>query len=640
MATFLPPSQASHPDPPPDQAMFASHGPPRGPNSTFRSQHRGSGDYRSNGAQAFADALPTPVVPQPQMSNGAPRHRSTISGPTFDGPRSPPNTKSNHHPESLLGLNPANQPFADTSHVPCKFFRSGQCQAGKACPFSHSTDISTVDTPCKYFAKGNCKFGAKCALAHILPNGRRVNRPYGATGGQLNLGGRVDPQTYHHQNDSALAHSLLAQQANGGIPTFGHPYPQLIENDYGPPANVHRPYEIPTVETGYASHSGSAYGSPREDNRLPLSPVAHLSALDAPMPASFDSQGISYMARHGPVAASVPSKFGIESPPSSLPRKAVLPSDTVRNVSESAYGRDARSRASNMGSSPLGSGDEGLGQRIMHSQRVAKAKMLSASLPRVRANDEWDDQFLFGGEEDFLPTSLHELLTPQEKMRRLSRTDHDAGSHRENLSGIGSPAEASSKFGSPNGASPSRYNALFARQKREEEGNNMLTSAFGHVGSPLRNHSLQPGTSPGLRATSNPAISGDVSPHFASPPRHSSMSALSQQLSHTRLASRTDNPSNEPTNGLHPGSALHHNQSNGRLDRVVSSSSIGTSRIDEEQGDCVFRMEEEEENHNKRLSSGWHSHSSGGRTSPRPGAIGGGRQSEQKRGKTGEGYWP
>ena len=42
---------------------------------------------------------------------------------------------------------------ADTSHVPCKFFRTGQCQAGKACPFSHSTDVSTVDTPCKYFAK-------------------------------------------------------------------------------------------------------------------------------------------------------------------------------------------------------------------------------------------------------------------------------------------------------------------------------------------------------------------------------------------------------------------------------------------------------------------------------------------------------
>ena len=497
--------------------------------------------------------------------------------------------------------------------------------------------MSHTDQP-----QGNCKFGAKCALAHILPNGRRVNRPYGATGGHLNLGGRVDPQTYHHQNDSALAHSLLAQQANGNISTFSHQYPQILDSDYAPhPTSTHHPYDIPTVETAYASNPGSAYGSPREENRLPLSPVAHLSALDAPMPASFDSQGISFMARHGPVAASVPSKFGIESPPSSLPRKAILPSDAVRNVSESAYGRDSRSRVPNMGSSPLGSGDEGLGQRMMHSQRVAKPKMMSSSLPRVRANDEWDDQFMFGGEEDFLPTSLHDLLTPQEKMRRLSRTEQDVGNHRENLSGIGSPAEASSKFGSPSGASPSRYNALFARHKREEEGNHTLASAFGHVGSPLRNTSLQPRASPGLRATSNPGISGDISPHFASPPRQSSMSALSQQLSHTRLASRTESASgNEATNGLHPGSARHHSHANGRLDRAVSSSSMGTSRIDEEQGDCVFSMEEEEENQNKRYSGGWHSHSSGGRPSPKLGAIGGRRPNEQKRGKDGETYWP
>ena len=344
------------------------------------------------------------------------------------------------------------------------------------------------------------------------------------------------------------------------------------------------------------------------------------------MPASFDSQGISYMARHGPVAASVPSKFGLESPPSSLPQKAMIPSDSVRNVPESAYNKDLRSKVPNMGSSPIGSGDEGPGQRIMHSQRVTKPKMMSASLPRVRANDEWDDQFMFGGEEDFLPTSLHDLLTPQEKMRRLSRTENEASSHREQLSGIGSPAEPSSKFGSPSGASPSRYGALFARQKRDEESHSAHNSAFGHVGSPLRNTSLQPGSSPGLRATSNPTASGDVLPYFASPPRQSSMSALSQQLSHTRLASRNDHAgSNEPTKGLHPSSARHWSSSNGRSDRHFSSSSFGTNRIDEEQGEGVFSMEEEEEHSNKRYSGGWHSVSSGERPSPRLGPIGGGR---------------
>ncbi|ONH73140.1 Zinc finger protein LEE1, partial [Pichia kudriavzevii] len=63
----------------------------------------------------------------------------------------------------------------DLSHVPCKFFRQGACQAGNSCPFSHATDSSSSLQPCKYFLKGNCKFGVKCALAHVLPDGKRLN---------------------------------------------------------------------------------------------------------------------------------------------------------------------------------------------------------------------------------------------------------------------------------------------------------------------------------------------------------------------------------------------------------------------------------------------------------------------------------
>lgn len=43
------------------------------------------------------------------------------------------------------------RPAKDTSHVPCKFFRTGECQAGRACPFSHNLD--TPEQPCRYFAK-------------------------------------------------------------------------------------------------------------------------------------------------------------------------------------------------------------------------------------------------------------------------------------------------------------------------------------------------------------------------------------------------------------------------------------------------------------------------------------------------------
>lgn len=473
-----------------------------------------------------------------------------------------------------------------------------------------------------------------------------MNRPNGLVGGHLNLGGRVDPQSFHPQ-DSALANSLLAQQAGGNPSTFSHQFPQFPENGYGPqvvlPAKLYD--NVPLIDTGYASPRGSAYGSPPDNGngRLPISPVAHLSALDAPLPASFDSQGISFAARHGPVAQSVPSKFGLDSPPSSLLKKAALPSDALRNLHDSAFGRESRGRAPpNLGSSPLGSGDEGLGQRLMHSQRVTKPKMMSASLPRQRANDDWDDGFLFGGEEDFLPTSLHDLLTPQEKSRTLSRSEHDPIAFRESLSGLGTPAD-SSKVGSPATASPSRYGALFARQRREEDSNNAdRTSAFGHVGSPLRNSSLHPGASPSLRATSfGHPVSGDMSPYFASPPRQSSMTVISQQLSRTRLSSRTDSSNVEnpiSNNALHPGSAStrHASGPNGRLDRAASSSSIGTSRIDEEQGDCVFPMEVEEDNHTKRWSGGpWNGQ--GGR-SPRLAPIGVGRGGGVE-GKDGREFW-
>ena len=457
-------------------------------------------------------------------------------------------------------------------------------------------------------------------------------------GGHLNLGGRVDPQLYQ-QSDPALAHSLLAQQANGVPPPFGHQIHPYAETEFVLQQNLRD--NLPTIDTGFSSQPDSKYGSPRDDTRLqPLSPVGHLSVLDAPMPASFDSQGISYMARHGPVAASVPSKFGLESPPSSLSKKAALPTDAVRNLHSSAFGRESRTRG-DLGSSPLGSGDESFGPRIMHSKRVTKPSMISASLPRARAHvaGDWegghDDQLSDG--EDYLPPILHDLLMPREKMRRFSRTDQDPRSFRESLSGLGTPGESSSKVGSPSTGSPSRYGALFARQKQEESnGSIQSTSAFGHVGSPLRNSSLHSLTSPSLRATKIP---GDMSPAFASPPRQSSMSIISQQLARARISSHSEpneNPTTNSHNNLHPSSARHSSVPTQKLDRIVSSSSIGgTGRIEEEQGDFVFSMEEDEEDHRKQAYSGSPWGYNSGKASPRLGAIG----TRRGGGIEGKDYW-
>lgn len=480
-------------------------------------------------------------------------------------------------------------------------------------------------------------------MAHILPNGRRVNRPNGPVGGQLNLGGRLDPQLYQ-QSDSALAQSLLAQQANGAPLPFGHQIPSYAENEYPIQQKLHD--NVPIIDTSYTSRQDSTYGSPRDDARMPISPIAHLSVLDAPMPASFDSQGISYIARHGAVAASVPSKFGLESPPGSLPKKVALPTDAVRNLHSSVYTREARAKGPDLGSSPLGSGDEGFGQRIMHSKRIARPGMMSASVPRGRGHvsDDWDDGFIFGGEEDFLPTSLDDLLTPQEKMRRLSRTEKEPKNLRDSLSGLNTPADSSSKVGSPGTGSPSRYGTFFARQKQDESSNN-AASAFGHVGSPLRNSSLHPLASPPLRATK---VSGDMSPAFASPPRQSSMSMISQQLSRARISSQqqagesndnnnnnnnasaatTNNHNGSSSSNLQPGLTRHASLSANPMNRVLSSSSSAggtTGRIDEEHGEGVFAMEEEEDDHRKRYGgNAWGGYGSG-KGSPRLGAIGSGR---------------
>jgi hypothetical protein len=269
----------------------------------------------------------------------------------------------------------------------------------------------------------------------------------------------------------------------------------------------------------------------------------------------------------------------------------------------------------------------------------------------VFKDDDWDDSDMIGKfEEDLLPNSLSDLLTPQEKMRRFSRdqADLDANSlsHRASISRLGASPNASDlKMGSPNGAtsSPSRFQSLWGKSQPTYNGGfesgSPGASVFGHVGSPLRNSSLHPGASPSLRAMNRPTP-GDTSPFVSSPPRHASMSMLSQQMQRTRLSGReesgfTSNPIHPGINRVTSGSSV--GSSGGRLgmDRAVSSSSINRERIEEEQG--LFSMEEEEDlakskdgasttssTSNKRLSGlSWGS--GGGKASPNLAPVGGHR---------------
>jgi hypothetical protein len=432
------------------------------------------------------------------------------------------------------------------------------------------------------------------------------------TAGQLNIGGRLNTDLYHSQSSgSALSNGFNRANANPPSPYGYSPFANQ-DDGYPPLPRPSIDIAVPTIDTSYASHTTSNYGSPRDDHTdrfgLGLSPVGPkgLSVLDAPLPASFDSTGVSHIARYGPIASSVPSKFGFDSPPSSVgAAKDGRTSEALKNLHSSAFGNDTRDRFNGIASSPPQPlEDQYFGKRPMHSQRMTKSKIMSSSLPKA-VDLDWDSGFAH--EEDYLPETLRDLMTPQEKARRGSRhAGDDEG--RPIYSGSGTPNAEISKFGSPSNASPSRWGPLFQRQKEEESAASRASaSPFGHVGSPLRNSSLHPGASPSSRPVARPMVSGDSSPYLASPPRHSSMSILSQQLQRTRLNNRTESSESTTRTASNPvGPSARPVMA---IDRTISSGSVG--RIDEERDDNlgVFDMEEmgehDERKGEKRNSYGW-----------------------------------
>jgi hypothetical protein len=438
-----------------------------------------------------------------------------------------------------------------------------------------------------------------------------VNRPNAGmgltmnmTGGPLDIGGRVEPPSYVN-HDSALANSILTQQQYSSG-HFGAQYLYAGQDDINFAPDRYTQYQnIPSIETGLSSNPGSKYGSPVDDSRLPISPVSgRLRAIDAPLPASFDSNGISNYARYGAMASSVPAKFGMESPPASSPQRGGYPFDAFRIARNPTLGSNVRNNPQ-LGSSPPATADESIGRRLMHSQNVSRPRMLSASVPRAGPAEEWDDQFHL--EEALLPPTLHdELLTPDEKRRRLSRQEVDLGVGGESSSALRIPSGNSSKVGSPLGSSPSRFSALFAKQreKKEQENGAIVSSGIGHVGSPLRETLLPDtfGSSPSAHPLGFNWTPDEQFAARSAPSKNTPMSMLSQQLGKMHLP-RTDS-SELNSNRLQVGSGRNVSAPTGRFDRTISSPGLSSTRIDEEQTDLVFSMDDEGSKRSSRIWGG------------------------------------
>ena len=405
----------------------------------------------------------------------------------------------------------------------------------------------------------------------------------GRNGRGFSNGQQHPPPPFLNQ-DAQMSNSLLTQQRQYPADPYANQYPYPEQDEGDAFYDRFAQFRNGPLEGGVASPPGSHFGSPLEDAQFPKSPVENLrTALNAPLPQSFDPNGLSHIAKYGPLGQSVPDKFGMKSPPASLPKRGIQAPETSTSSRAGVIGSNLRN-GTVLGSSPHAQ-DEPAGQKPMHSQRNARSNRLSASVPQGGPLEDWDDNFTF--EQDLLPNSVRdEVLTPQEKIRRLSRTDQDTNLLRDQSSGLAIPSGGSSKVGSPSMAgSPSRYRAIFEQQQQQKEkreqdsGTNGFTT-LGHVGSPLRESWMANGSS----STSPNTLSG-----------------ISQQMARMQL-NRTE--SSESSSGrLYPPGTRYSSAPTGRFERSgLASPGFSSTRIDEEVEGLVFSMDEDG---SKRSSTAW-----------------------------------
>lgn len=368
--------------------------------------------------------------------------------------------------------------------MPCKFFKLGQCTAGSSCPFSHHVvEPGQQKDVCQWFVKGNCKFGHKCALAHILPgqpmsmdrkNKKAAQQAANAVGGSG--GARGDRRkTGSGAKEDSLRIGVGRGVARGAAPISiskatispSAPAPPLRDTDFpfGLPDDFDQPIQAQTQtkrvessgkgeiegsarsltarssEDATASTQSTASAVPNNGSTPPQQPTQRPS----PLPLSTPSTRRGYPRQNG----SGDFGFGpIGSPPRSSPghtptsQQAAQPGHRINGFSPSTSptGSGVGAGAAMPSTSPFSAPgpksifmsysldrDSSASTQIKASANTLASGGAAASLGGVRGWDIMgsalgglhdDDDDL----EEFLPSSLNELLTDEEKKRRWSRT--------------------------------------------------------------------------------------------------------------------------------------------------------------------------------------------------------------------------
>ncbi|CAE6420168.1 unnamed protein product [Rhizoctonia solani] len=364
----------------------------------------------------------------------------------------------------------------DLSHVPCKFFKVGGCTAGPSCPFSHHVaEPGETKSVCTWFVKGSCKFGHKCALAHVLPGqpmsmDKRNKRAAQATAGKSGekSGDTKSPdkaapsQTRERNRRSGPEGDRGAKSRERKSTLLGTPPPGIGIGSKAP-ITISKAAPTPAALSGPAMTDDfdELTATPRQPPPRQFSPIASVAA---PLPDPNSSQPGAFNGAQSAAAPTEPPRrpsplplsrptgssssgrlsrnnpsvdFGpVGSPPAASPGKpGFISGHAARtNINGFAAGTSPPVRGDNpapFGSSPF-------------SAPGSRSLFLSYSLDQhdpgrqpAPSDSKWDKQRTIKPRdldnavededlEEFLPSSLTDLLSPGERERRMSRTRHGA----------------------------------------------------------------------------------------------------------------------------------------------------------------------------------------------------------------------
>ncbi|KAG0706883.1 hypothetical protein DFH29DRAFT_92196 [Suillus ampliporus] len=357
----------------------------------------------------------------------------------------------------------------DLSHVPCKFFKVGACTAGSSCPFSHAVqEPGQQKDVCAWFVKGNCKFGHKCALAHVLPGqsmsmDRKNKKSAQLAANAAGSGGQKDGA----KAGRSVRKDSHAHQGSGGASSAGNARGGLLSGSTAPTrslsASTRPPISMPLKATISPSAPApplndtdfASFSLPDDTEKLPAAPLQRRSTPppepESPAPAQDSEFKEEHKSPSPPtLPLSMPStrRSGLShrptdsadlgpigSPPrGSLPRTGLTNgfspgtspaapaiSSTLPAQSQSVFQSydsqpsilDTKHRSGLAAS--LGAWKTELGPVPSQVVNRGDGSLNMRGLNEIAVEDE--------DLEEFLPSSLNDLLTPEERSRRMSRTN-------------------------------------------------------------------------------------------------------------------------------------------------------------------------------------------------------------------------